>query len=119
MAMLPESGYVFDTVHAVDPTCAQTDARLLPRAARSSSDGIAFSFVVQSLAMTTADKIDIQGRIIARLRERGPATVATLALELSASQFDVQSALSTLRDEELVRLLFGGLWDAHWTTPQE
>jgi DNA-binding Lrp family transcriptional regulator len=61
---------------------------------------------------------DLQERITARLREKGPATMQTLASELGASQWKVQSSLERLQQEGSVRLLFGGLWDAHWKPPE-
>ncbi len=69
--------------------------------------------------MKTADPEDIQGRVIARLREKGPATATTLASELNASQLDIQSALDDLSDTNSVRILFGGLWDVHWAPPNQ
>ena len=57
---------------------------------------------------------DLPERIAARLQEKGPATLETLASELSASQWNVQSSLEKLQNEGSVRLLFGGLWDTHW-----
>lgn len=73
--------------------------------------------VVKSSPMKTLDLAGIEGKIITRLRERGPATVSTLASDLRSAQFDVQSALNGLMDKQLVRALFGGLWDVHWTPP--
>jgi hypothetical protein len=61
---------------------------------------------------------DLPERITARLQEKGPATLDTLASELSASQWIVQSCLEELQKEGSVRLLFGGLWDAHWKPPE-
>jgi DeoR/GlpR family transcriptional regulator of sugar metabolism len=60
---------------------------------------------------------DLQKRITTRLQAKGPATLQTLASELGASQWNVQSSLEELQKEGSVRLLFGGLWDAHWKPP--
>jgi DeoR/GlpR family transcriptional regulator of sugar metabolism len=60
---------------------------------------------------------DLPQRITARLQEKGPATLQTLASELGASQWNVQSSLEKLQNEGTVRLLFGGLWDTHWKPP--
>ena len=60
---------------------------------------------------------DLRERINARLRAKGPATLGTLASELGASQWNVQSSLEKLQKESSVRLLFGGLWDVHWNPP--
>jgi len=62
---------------------------------------------------------DLQQRVTERLREKGPATLETLASELSASQWNVQSVLEKLQQEGSVRLLFGGLWDVHWIPPEK
>lgn len=61
---------------------------------------------------------DLRERINGRLRTKGPATPETLASELGVSQWDVQSCLEKLQKEGSVRLLFGGLWDAHWQPPR-
>ena len=64
-----------------------------------------------------AESDDLEERISARLEEKGPATLQTLALELSASQWSVQSALEKMREGGSIRLVFGGLWDTHWKPP--
>ena len=64
-----------------------------------------------------AESDDLKERISARLKEKGPATLETLALELSASQWSIQSALEKMQEEGSIRLVFGGLWDTHWKPP--
>ena len=51
---------------------------------------------------------DLQERIAARLRGKGPATLQTLASELNSPQSDVQSVVEKLQQEGSVRLLFWG-----------